>query len=87
MRERPPILRRTPLMTMSRPLARGLAMAALVVVLDQLTKWWILEKIMVPPRIIEVTSFFNLVLTWEIAASASGCSTPIRRSTFGFCLW
>ena len=44
-------------------------MAALVVVLDQLTKWWILEKIMVPPRIIEVTSFFNLVLTWDRGVS------------------
>jgi signal peptidase II len=56
-------------MTMSRPLARGLAIAALIVVLDQLTKWWILERIMLPPRLIEVTPFFNLVLTWNRGVS------------------
>ena len=56
-------------MTMSRPLARGLALAALVVVLDQLSKWWILERIMLPPRVVEVTSFFNLVLTWNRGVS------------------
>jgi signal peptidase II len=32
---------------------------------DQATKWWVLESIMQPPRVIPVTSFFNLVLTWN----------------------
>jgi signal peptidase II len=48
----------------------GLAMAVLVVALDQLTKWWILEVVMQPvPRIVEVTPFFNLVLAWNYGVS------------------
>lgn len=38
------------------------AVAVLVLVLDQLTKWLILEVVMQPPRVIEVTGFLNLVL-------------------------
>ncbi|SVD80679.1 uncharacterized protein METZ01_LOCUS433533, partial [marine metagenome] len=30
--------------------------------LDQLTKWWIVNFVMNPPSVIEVTPFFNLVL-------------------------
>ncbi len=45
------------------PLA--LAAAAAVAVLDQLSKWWIVESVMDPPRTIEVTGFFNLVLTYN----------------------
>jgi len=56
-------------MTLSAFLRKGLALATLVVVLDQLGKWWILERIMLPPRVIEVTSFFNLVLTWNRGVS------------------
>jgi signal peptidase II len=34
--------------------------------LDQLSKWWILDVIMQPvERVVEVTPFFNLVLTWN----------------------
>jgi len=40
----------------------GLAVAGLVIVLDQATKWWIVEAVMQPPRMIPVTSFFNLVM-------------------------
>ncbi len=40
----------------------GFALAALVIVLDQLAKWWIVAVVMAPPRIIPLTSFFNLVL-------------------------
>lgn len=40
----------------------GLVWAAAVVALDQLTKWIVLTEVMVPPRVIEVTGFFNLVL-------------------------
>lgn len=51
-------------------LALGLAVAAVVVVLDQLTKWWILNTVMQPfPRVVEVTPFFNLVLTWNPGVS------------------
>jgi signal peptidase II len=48
-------------------LARGLVAAALVAVLDQLGKAWILgvfaDDLVGRPR--EVTPFFNLVLTWN----------------------
>ncbi len=36
--------------------------AAGVLVLDQLSKWWILDAVMNPPRIVPLTSFFNIVL-------------------------
>jgi len=39
-----------------------LGLAALFAALDQLSKWYILTQVMVPPRVIEVTGFFNLVL-------------------------
>lgn len=47
----------------------GLALAAAVIVLDQASKWWILTGVMAPPRIIEVTPFFNLVLVWNRGVS------------------
>ena len=40
----------------------GLGCAAIVIALDQLSKWVILTVVMDPPQIIEVTKFFNLVL-------------------------
>jgi signal peptidase II len=46
-------------------LRRGLGLAALVLCLDQASKWWILTDVMAPPRVIEVTGFFNLVLVWN----------------------
>lgn len=53
------------------PLVRlGLILAALVVALDQATKWWVLDGLMNPvPRLIEVTGFFNLVLVWNPGVS------------------
>jgi signal peptidase II len=42
----------------------GLAVAALVLIADQATKVWILD-LMQPPRRIEVTGFFDLVLIWN----------------------
>ncbi|WP_448188818.1 signal peptidase II [Azospirillum sp. sgz301742] len=47
----------------------GFAIAVLVVVLDQLSKWWVLERVMQPPRVVEVTPFFNLVLAWNQGVS------------------
>jgi signal peptidase II len=43
----------------------GLLYALAVVVLDQVTKWWILAGVMNPPTVIPVTPFFNLVLVWN----------------------
>ena len=36
---------------------------------DQVTKWIILTRVMDPPRVIEVTSFFNLMLTFNTGVS------------------
>lgn len=49
--------------------AVGLALALAVIVLDQLSKWYIVAVVMAPPRVIEVTPFFNIVLTWNRGVS------------------
>lgn len=52
------------------PLQRfGLALAFAVIVLDQASKWLIVARVMDPPRRIEVTPFFNLVLAWNPGVS------------------
>ncbi len=50
---------------MSRLLSTGLTVAAIAIILDQASKWWVLLDLMNPPKIIEVTPFFNLVLVWN----------------------
>jgi signal peptidase II len=55
----------------SRFLWRGLGIALAVLVLDQIGKWIILTQVMAPPRSIEVTGFFNLVLAWNRGVSFS----------------
>ncbi len=52
-------------MTGKDGLKRGLALAVPILVFDQLTKWWIVEKVMQSSRLIEVTPFFNLVMGWN----------------------
>jgi signal peptidase II len=47
----------------------GLVAAALTLVLDQLSKCWILESVMDPPRLIAVAPFFNIVLVWNRGVS------------------
>lgn len=48
----------------------GIIAAVLVAVVDQASKWWILEQVMNPaPRVVEVTDFFNLVLVWNPGVS------------------
>jgi signal peptidase II len=49
----------------------GMAVTAVVIVLDQLSKWLILDLVMQPPRIIPVTGFFNIVLAWNRGVSFS----------------
>jgi signal peptidase II len=49
----------------------GLPIAAVVLLLDQLSKWWIRVVVMDPPRDIEVTSFFKLVLALNPGISFS----------------
>ncbi|MBO6518616.1 MAG: lipoprotein signal peptidase [Rhodospirillales bacterium] len=48
---------------------QGAAIAALMLVLDQVSKIWILTDVMNPPRVIEITPFFNLVLAWNRGVS------------------
>lgn len=43
----------------------ALVLAACVLAADQLSKWWIVTQVMSPPRVIEVTPFFNLVMAWN----------------------
>lgn len=43
----------------------GLGVAGLSILIDQGTKWWIVNVFMVPPRVVPVTPFFNLVLGWN----------------------
>ncbi|MBN08008.1 MAG: signal peptidase II [Rhodospirillaceae bacterium] len=50
---------------MMRPVPLGLLVAVLAIGADQVTKWWILASVMDPPRIINVTPFFNVVLVWN----------------------
>lgn len=56
-------------MTMSPGFRRGLPLALLILVLDQASKWWIVEHVMRPPQVIEVTPFFNLVMGWNRGVS------------------
>jgi signal peptidase II len=56
-------------MRLSRAFLPGLGIAAVVAALDQLSKWWIVEVVMSPPRTIEVTPFFNLVMGWNKGVS------------------
>lgn len=51
-----------------RPLPFGIGLAAAVVLLDQLSKWAIMG-LMRPPRVIEVSPFFNLVVGWNRGVS------------------
>ena len=48
-----------------RPVQLGLLVAVLAIGVDQVTKWWILASVMDPPRVINVTPFFNVVLVWN----------------------
>lgn len=53
------------------PLVLGLLTLGVVVALDQVSKWYILKVVMAPPRILPITPFFNLVLTWNTGVSFS----------------
>lgn len=47
----------------------ALGLSALIILLDQVSKWLIVAVVMQPPRIIEVLPFFNLVLTHNTGVS------------------
>jgi signal peptidase II len=50
---------------MPKHVQNGLGLSVLVMALDQLSKWAIVAHIMNPPMQLELTSFFNLVLTYN----------------------
>lgn len=64
---------------MNANLRQGLAVAAVIAILDQLSKWWIIEMVMRPdgvtgtpfhsPVRITVTPFFDLVMAWNRGVS------------------
>ena len=56
-------------MTLGPEFRKGLGLAALVLLIDQASKWWIVSSVMDPPRVIEVTPFFNLVIAWNQGVS------------------
>ena len=47
----------------------GLLVALAVIILDQLTKWWIVFDVMASPRTIAVFPSFNLVMGWNRGVS------------------
>jgi signal peptidase II len=50
--------------------ALGLAIAAVILVLDQVTKWWLLQTMQAANEpFIDVTGFFNIVLVWNRGVS------------------
>jgi len=54
---------------MGARLGPGLLIAVVVAALDQASKWWIITQVMDPPRYVEVTPFFNLVMAWNRGVS------------------
>lgn len=50
-------------------LALGAGLAGLVVLLDQLTKLWVLGALDDPPRVVELLGFLDLVLVWNRGVS------------------
>lgn len=56
-------------MLVQRPYAFGLALAALVVMLDRATKAWALDALFQPPARIEVADILNLVPVWNRGVS------------------
>ncbi len=47
----------------------ALGLAAAVILADQVSKWAVLTFVMNPPRVLEVTGFFNLVLVYNTGVS------------------
>lgn len=54
---------------MSAPLRLGLAVAAVVFVLDRASKAWLLDVMRAHGPVVELTPFFNLVMVWNRGVS------------------
>ncbi len=53
----------------ARALTAAGGLIAAVALLDQASKWFVVEYFMNQPRVVEVTGFFNLVLTYNTGIS------------------
>src|SRR5262245_43232685 len=47
----------------------GLIIAAVIIVLDQLSKWWMMDKVLVDGRSRSLTGFLDLVVVWNRGVS------------------
>ena len=50
---------------------RAIALAVVVILADQASKWAIARLVLEPPQVIELTPFFNLVAAWNTGVSFS----------------
>jgi|TARA_R110002072_G_scaffold14810_10_gene60624 signal peptidase II len=64
-------------------IVRVLILALFVAILDQASKWLMLEVVMAPPQIIPVTDFFNLVLVYNTGVSFGFLGGGGRFGTYG----
>ena len=75
----------------------GLCVAAAVFVIDQFTKYWVLNYVLETYTVIKVTSFFNIVNAWNTGVSFSMFSGDgywkmvilcvLASAIVGFLLW
>ena len=49
----------------------GLAIAVVILVCDQLSKYWIMESLLADANVVIYTSFFNIVRAWNTGVSFS----------------
>ncbi len=56
-------------MKISFPFAAGSLVVVLILLLDQLSKWWIVTIVMNPPKRIPLIDFFSLVLVYNRGVS------------------
>jgi len=52
-----------------RMMRLGLTAALIVIVLDQLSKWWMADRVLADGRSITLTSFLDLVVVWNRGVS------------------
>lgn len=53
----------------SRLFAFAFLAGALTLLLDLISKWWIVDHVMAPPKVIPLTPFFNIVMVWNRGVS------------------
>lgn len=59
-----------------RRMIPALVLAAVILVVDQISKIYIVDVVMDVPRVIEVTPFFNLVMAWNYGVSFGMFNQP-----------